>query len=288
MTAKDESLSNNKIMQKRPLPLQRGIMVLLGLGILLIMAFYTLTDVAHLTHSHVLNGADWMGYALCHRITARSFTIAGRQFPLCARCTGMYLGVFVVYLLLWGNGRLRRGGMPPPLILVLLMGFVALMGIDGINSYLHFFPNAPHLYEPRNWLRLLTGMGTGLMMGITILPALTQTLWRQVSYQPIIASCRELAGVMLVALFFALSLLSNQDAINYVLALASTIGLLLIVLSLNVVFLLIAFRRESRAENWRQLILPLTVGLILTITELSIISALRFNWSGTMAGLPGM
>jgi hypothetical protein len=191
-------------------------------------------------------------------------------------------------MLLWLNGRLRRGGMPATPILLVLFGFVAIMGIDGINSYLHFFPNAPHLYEPRNWLRLLTGMGTGLMMGIVIAPALSQTLWKNVSYEPIIASYREFAGVVFVALLLVLLLLSNQPAINYVLALASTVGLLLIVMSLNVVFLLIIFRREGRAETWQQLITPLTIGLILAIIELSIISTLRFNWTGTMTGLPGL
>ena len=288
MTAQKEPLADENIQQKRPLPLRRGVILLIGLGILLIMAFYTITDIAHLTHSHVLNGSDWMGYAICHRITERSFTVAGRQFPLCARCTGMYLGVFLIFFLLWLSGRLHRGGMPKTGILLILFGFVAIMGIDGINSYSHFFPNAPHLYEPRNWLRLLTGMGTGLMMGIIIAPALSQTLWKNVSYKPIIVSYREFAGVVLVALLMVLLLLSNQPAINYVLAIASTVGLLLIVMSLNVVFLLIVFRREGRAESWRQVVLPLTIGLILAIIELSIISTLRFNWTGTMTGLPGL
>ncbi|MBE2223920.1 MAG: DUF2085 domain-containing protein [Anaerolineae bacterium] len=288
MTAQEEALANEKVEQKRPLPRRRGVILLISLAILLIMAFYTITDSAHLTHSHVLNGADWMGYAVCHRITERSFTIAGRQFPLCARCTGMYLGVFLVFLLLWLGGRLRRGGMPSTPIMLILMAFVVIMGIDGINSYLHFFPNAPHLYEPRNWLRLLTGMGTGLMMGIIIVPALMQILWRDISYKPVLATFREFAGIIVVALLLVLLLLSNQATINYVLALASTAGLLLIVMSLNVVFLLIVLRREGRAEKWQQIILPLTIGFILAILELSIISTLRFNWTGTMTGLPGL
>ncbi|MCZ7672862.1 MAG: DUF2085 domain-containing protein [Chloroflexi bacterium] len=172
----------------------------------------------------------WMGRigpvmrcAIASRIT--SFTIAGRQFPLCARCTGMYLGVFMVFGLLWLNGRLRRGGLPTFPILLLLVGFVALMGIDGVNSYLHFFPNAPHLYPPRNWLRLLTGMGTGLMMGLIMTPALMQTLWRNVDYTPVITSFRELGGMILVALLLIGLLLSNQPVLSYVLALASTAGI---------------------------------------------------------------
>ncbi len=35
---------------------------------------------------------DAIGYALCHQIPERSFHIGDYQLPLCARCSGMYLG----------------------------------------------------------------------------------------------------------------------------------------------------------------------------------------------------
>ena len=41
----------------------------------------------------VLEKADAVGSAVCHRISFRSFHLAGRQLPLCVRCTGTYLGV---------------------------------------------------------------------------------------------------------------------------------------------------------------------------------------------------
>jgi uncharacterized membrane protein len=120
--------------------IKRGIALAVVTAVLLLLAFYTITDTAHLTHSHLLNGSDWMGYAVCHRITERSFVINGRQFPLCARCSGMYLGVILVFLTLWLGGRLRWGALPRWPILLALLGFVAVMGLDGINSYLHFSP----------------------------------------------------------------------------------------------------------------------------------------------------
>ncbi len=288
MSLPERDLTNEILPQKRPFAYRRGVILLLCLAVLLLMGFYTVTEAAHLNHSVLLDGADWAGYALCHRLTDHSFTIAGRQFPLCARCTGMYLGVFMVFGLLWLNGRLRRGGLPTFPILLLLVGFVALMGIDGVNSYLHFFPNAPHLYPPRNWLRLLTGMGTGLMMGLIMTPALMQTLWRNVDYTPVITSFRELGGMILVALLLIGLLLSNQPVLSYVLALASTAGLLLIVVALNVVFLLILFRRDGRADNWRETAVPLSIGLVLAVLELGAIGIVRFSLTGTMTGLPGL
>ena len=43
----------------------------------------------------LLGKADALGYAVCHRIDARSFHIGTRQLPLCARCSGMYLGALL-------------------------------------------------------------------------------------------------------------------------------------------------------------------------------------------------
>ncbi len=248
----------------QPISVRRGMAVVTA--VLLLLAFYTLTDTAHLAHSHVLAGADWLGYAVCHRITERSLVINGRQFPLCARCSGMYLGVVVVFLTLWLGGRLRQAALPPFPVLLTLLAFVAVMGVDGVNSYLHFFPNAPHLYEPRNWLRLFTGLGTGLTMGLITFPALAQTLWRAPSWQAPVGNWRELLQLVVLAVVMGLLLLSNQPPIAYVLALASVAGLLMVVAALNTITLLIVWRRDGQAEQWRATAVPLLAGFILAST----------------------
>ncbi len=267
---------------------RRWLALLVVAGIVLIMGVYTLSEPSHLHASAALDGSDWVGYALCHRITERSFTINGRQFPLCARCTGMYLGVMLVLTVVALSGRLRRSELPAfPLVLILLT-FIGLMGIDGLNSYSHFFPNAPHLYTPRNWLRLATGMGTGVAMGIFILPILAQTLWRKSEYQAVIGSLRELGGLLLVAAILVFLILSNRPLLLYVMALASSAGLLLIVLALNTIVLLVLLRLDARAERWRETAVPLTIGLLLAIIELSAVSILRYSVTGTMTGFPGL
>ncbi|MBV1754233.1 MAG: DUF2085 domain-containing protein, partial [Methanobacterium sp.] len=46
------------------------------------------------------------GNLICHGIPERSFKIKGHMLPVCARCTGLYLGSFSYILLLvtfnWG------------------------------------------------------------------------------------------------------------------------------------------------------------------------------------------
>ncbi|NJN54100.1 MAG: DUF2085 domain-containing protein [Anaerolineae bacterium] len=252
------------------------------------MAFYAVSDPTAVPHNHALNGADWMGAALCHRITERSFMVYGRQFPLCARCTGMYLGVFLVFVTMILAGRARWTELPRFPILLTLIGFIGIMGIDGLNSYSHFFPDFPHVYEPRNWLRLVTGMGAGLAMGLFIFPVLAQTIWADGQRRPAIGTFRELAGVVLVGGTAVLLLVSNQPAILYVLALASAVGLLLVLMGINAVLLLVLLRRDGRARQWRETAVPLTICLLLAIGQLAFITFMRLQAFGTITGFPGL
>lgn len=267
---------------------RRWLVFVLVVGVLLVMGFYTATEPAHLVHSQVLQGADWLGYAVCHRITERSFSINGRQLPLCARCTGMYLGVIIIFLAFFITGRLRWSELPPWPLLLMLFGFVGIMGIDGVNSYSHFFPNAPHLYTPRNWLRLLTGMGTGLAMGSFIVPALAQTLWRMPVPRAPLGKVHELIELLLIAGAAFLLVLSNQPTILYVLALASTAGLVFILGAINTIMGLTLLRRDGQAVRWRETAVPLILGILCAVIEISAVSFLRFHLTGTMTGFPGL
>ena len=51
-----------------------------------------------------------VGSSVCHQIPSHSFNNSGIQFPLCARCTGLYLGSAfgLIYFFLQG----KRKGLP--------------------------------------------------------------------------------------------------------------------------------------------------------------------------------
>jgi uncharacterized membrane protein len=255
---------------------------------LLLLAFFSVTDGAHLEHDPALDGADYVGYAVCHRIAERSFNIAGRQLPLCARCSGMYLGVSVAFVVLALAGRRRWSNLPPLRVILVSLAFIGLWAIDGINSYSHFFPNLPHAYEPQNWLRLLTGIGAGLTMGVILFPALAQTLWRDQLHQPAIANIRELLALTLVAMFVGAVILTEQQVILYVLALVSAGGVLMVLTAINTTAVLILSRRDARAIKWREALPPLAIGLLLAILQVAVISFIRYSVTGTMTGFPGI
>src|SRR5512136_1841670 len=63
-----------------------------------------------LTPPGLLGKMDAIGYAVCHQIPGRSFFLSERQLPLCARCSGMYLGACIGLLYFFKGG--KTGGLP--------------------------------------------------------------------------------------------------------------------------------------------------------------------------------
>jgi uncharacterized membrane protein len=82
----------------------------------------------------------------CHKLPHRSFFFRGKQFPVCARCTGMYLGYLtfpfftlgLFYLNIW-----------------ISIALVLPALIDGLTQ--HYFSR-----ESNNYLRLFTGIACGV------------------------------------------------------------------------------------------------------------------------------
>ncbi len=267
---------------------RRGPLLAVALGALLALGFWAVGEAAHLSEDAALAGLDWLGAAVCHRLTERSFTIAGRQMPLCARCSGIYLGVLLAMIVPAVAGRGRWAAFSPRGTLLALLSLVALMGLDGINSYSHFFPSAPHLYEPRNWLRLITGLGAGVALGSLLHAAVAQVLWRDAHWRPALGGAGELGLLLVLAGAVAGVVLSNQPALLYVMAFGSGAGLLLALASINTIVVLVALRREGRGTTLRSVAAPLMVGLALAAAELWAGAALRLALFGTLTGLPGL
>lgn len=263
-------------------------LTLLILLCLALVGFDVLLNTAGLQDSSVLSVADYAGYTVCHRLTSHSFVFAGRQMPLCARCSGMYLGIALVFAVLLLAGRWRWSEMPPLSVLLAFGFMLGAMGVDGLNSYSHFFPDGPHLYEPKNWLRLVTGMGTGLAMGSVAFPALAQTLWKRQVRRSSIRNWRELTGLLGLALVVILLVLSNQASLLYVLSLVSAVGVVAILTTINTVLMLLILRREGRAERMSQVIGPLLIGLCLALLQIAVVSYARYALTGTMTGFPGL
>jgi uncharacterized membrane protein len=227
-----------------------------------------------------------VGYAVCHQIESHSFTIAGQQLPLCARCTGTFLGALVG---LFGQAvvlRQRRAGdFPPTLILAILVGFTLLWMADGLNSYLALI-GGPHLYETRNALRLTTGALNGLTMSALIYPVFNISFWRHPADEPAFRDLPDLGVLLLMEGVLIGVVLSRQDFMLYPLTVLSAAGVLTLLTGVNTVIALILLRRENSVGNWRQAIVPIAIGLILSLIQIGLIDIVRYRLTGTLEGIP--
>lgn len=261
-----------------------GLLQWLALGLLA----FSLGAFLIATPGGVLAKADMVGYAVCHRIGSHSFSLGGRQLPLCARCTGTFTGALVGLV---GHAivlrRRRAAQFPPPAVLATLVVFTLAWVADGANSYLALV-GAPHLYPPRNSLRLFTGALNGLTVSALVYPLFNVVLWRDPDPEPTLRGVRDLAVLFFMEFSLVIVVLSRWDPLLYPIALVGATGVLTLLTSVNIVLTLILLRRENSANTWRHAALPVTVGLALSLVQIGAIDLLRYWLTGTLDGLAAL
>jgi uncharacterized membrane protein len=250
---------------------------------LLLLSFYNVTNHVDLAGDLLLTTADRIAYTVCHRLPTHSFEIFGRSLPLCARCSGIYLGIVWGFVYLTVQNRWHHASYPRRNHTLFLIALIALMGFDGFNSLFHDI-GIFELYPPQNWLRLVTGMGTGIAIALIIAPTFAQTAWRQPIWQPPVGARRDALVLTAGALAIILLLISGIATVIYLLALLSAFGVVLILTLLYTVLVLLFTQRDSVATAPRILVVPFSGGLILATIQIVVVMYLRYRLTGTWLG----
>ena len=239
----------------------------------------------------VLGKADAVGYAVCHRIEARSFHIGDRALPLCARCSGQYLGAMVGLGFQFAFAR-RRTGVPARGMIAFLILFVLAYAVDGVNSYLHLaplmemLPNLPRLYEPNNILRLATGTGMGLAVAAALYPAFTSTVFKSTDERPALAGWRHLLAMVGLGVLVVLLVLTESPLVLYPAALVSAAGVLTLLTMVYAIIWMMVFRFENRVERFGQLVMPLVAGFATGLAQITAFDFVRYWLTHTWGGFP--
>jgi uncharacterized membrane protein len=237
--------------------------------------------------------ADAIGYAVCHQISTRSFHIGNIQLPLCARCTGMYLGAMtgLVFQTIVGA---RRRKIPPWSVLVPLIIFVVGFGIDGANSYLYLvkeinpgvLAKVPNLYIPNNTLRLLTGSGMGLGIAAVLLPAFNQTIWSTEDERAALPDLKSFGLLVGIQLILDLLVLTQSPIVLYPVAVISVVGVLVLLSMVYCMVWVMIMAEENKFARLSQLWLPLLAGFTIAMIQTAGVDAVRFWLTGTWSGFP--
>lgn len=225
---------------------------------------------------------EWKMYAVVHGVCAQQHNIflGDLQFPLCARNSGIYLSFLLTTLYLYAMGRGRAGGLPPWSIVATLVLFVAIMAVDGFNS-LFVDLGQPHLYQPDNFLRTLTGMGMGITIAVILHIVLVKTLRKDVDdLQPVLRNWWELLGIMGLNLLILAAIYGNLSFMFWPLAFLAFFGITGVLYLVALLLTSLVMGYEGAVTNLRQLARPAVVAIVPTLIILGSMAWLRFWLEG--------
>lgn len=260
-----------------------------------------------LTPGDILRKFDYVGAAVCHRRLSHSFTIAGRQLPLCQRCSGTFPGALTGILVHWLIWRRRRSlGYPTWQMLVAFVGFAALWGLDGVNSttsdgqfyiLLSRFITRPEGigilgYAPQPWLRLISGALMGMSMSAILVPAFNQTMWADGEDERALRSWHELALLMAIELAMAAFILLveplPEPLFMVLVSLLHVAGVLTMFILLGAMLFTLLLQRDARLTRWRDAWVPFVWGFVFALAIVAVMDVVRLQLTGTIDGVPGL
>jgi uncharacterized membrane protein len=113
------------------------------------------TDAASLVYGFAVATYS-IGHLICHQLPARSFHLWGASLPVCARCTGIYVGASLMALLyasrVGGQAQDSRANADARrVLLIALLPTAATLVFEWTTGV-----------TPANWIRALAGIPLGV------------------------------------------------------------------------------------------------------------------------------
>src|SRR5688500_4076216 len=112
------------------------------------------------------------GSVVCHQLPERSFLLDGRQLPVCARCTGLYLSgaAGVLGWCVWKAALgWRRFAVPHRAALTIMIG-------AAVPTALSYFAGVAGIWDGTNLTRALFAVPLGLSAGAMVAAVATKDL----------------------------------------------------------------------------------------------------------------
>lgn len=223
-----------------------------------------------------------VGFAFCHQIESHTLTLGSRLLPLCARCTGMYLGTFIGLSLLSPS---RRAGSVPSRGKIVALSVLALFFVvDGLNSTASTFFAWQGLYEPNNTLRLFSGLGLGMVIASVLLPLWNNILWREYRPAPVLRSWGQLLLMAAIEAGAGILVLTGWNWLYYPVAFLSILTIPLLLTMIYTLLWVMIKKKENTFQNWRECVIYIEAGLITTLVQIGLFDLIRWLLTGSWAG----
>ena len=214
-------------------------------------------------------------HGICAQTPSHTFLIGGQSLPFDARMTGIYAGFAVAFACLAAMGRHRAARLPSFPLLGLLVLLVGAMAIDGFNSLLLDL-GRPHPYQPDNWLRLVTGMGTGIALAVIYCYLFGITLWRRPQTSARVLNWRDLLVIIPAQAPFALLVLAGWKPTADILTVFLVLSAVFVIACLALIAIVLIRRLDFTFDRVADLQSNAVPAVFAAVVVLALLSSGRF------------
>lgn len=216
----------------------------------------------------------------CPQRPAHSVFIGGQQMPIEARMFGMFGGALLAILYFAARGQLRAAAMPRGWRLGLGIAFFSVMALDGTHALLYDI-GLLRLYTPNLYLRLGTGLASGIGIAMILIPLNNLALWHQSQQEkPLFTGARDVVGMLATqALLFVLTL-TDWEPMLLPLAAFNSIAILVIMTVIFTLMLVIITQRSGRFTTWRSTAGYFGIGFVITAAFIAALAVARLSVFG--------
>jgi len=219
------------------------------------------------------------GYSVCHQLDSHSYSIGGKVLPLCARCTGTFLGLLISLIYLYPRD--KSGGFPSRAKTIVLVLFFVFFAVDGINSSLTLLPGLKAFYSPSNLMRLASGLLFGISLTNLVLVLWNQTLWVDQNPAPVFHSWRQLGWLLLFCALAGTLIIADIPLLYYPVAILSTATIFLVLGMIYSLLWCIILKKENTLHLYRDGFRIFSAGIITVIVQVGVMDLVRYSLSGT-------
>ncbi|MFS0775399.1 DUF2085 domain-containing protein [Neobacillus sp. 3P2-tot-E-2] len=146
----------------------------------------------------------FFGRAICHQLEERSLLVSGEALAVCARDTGIYIGVFSTFIYLHFTKRKQSVTIPSIKMSFILLLFLVPLMIDGLGSYIN-------LFDSNNPRRLMTGIAFGFVLPYFIYPLLSKKSLEHES-RPVLYTSKDLVIPLVMSIFLGVLFYTGQPS----------------------------------------------------------------------------
>lgn len=216
----------------------------------------------------IMEFMNTIGYAVCHQIPDRSIFIDGKQLPVCARDTGLYIGSLLSLIFIASTNRRTRNAIPIPAISFTFVFFMLLLGIDGISSYLG-------MRTTTNGIRLMTGLLVGIGLPFFMYPLTIDSILSPKSEKHILSRWYELVVLMLLAGAAFLVILLFNHGLFIPISGVVTVGIIALHLLMLMTLASFLVDRASSGRPVKKLLASLPLAVFLLAIEFPLLIKLH-------------